>query len=48
MWLNPTTEKFAFDRFESTISKVAFTNVASFLRKCAFFKEKNMSQYIPL
>lgn len=33
MYLHPTPEKYDFDEFESTLSKVAFTNVEHFLRK---------------
>ena len=47
MWPHPTLEKFDFDEFESTQSKVASTKVAPFLRKC-FFLEKDFLQYIPL
>lgn len=38
MWPHPSPEKYDFDELESTLSKVAFTKVAHFLRKCFFFK----------
>lgn len=36
MWLQPTTDDYDFDQFESTLSEVDFTNVTSFLRILLF------------